>query len=95
MDLLFYEVLLKMNFSPVQLKGTYASITGLFREPIPIEGTIVLLVIVGQALRRFLVRLTFMVIKTPLAYNAILGQLGLNALHAIILTYLLMKFPTA
>lgn len=37
----------------------------------------------------------FLVLKVPLAYNAIMKRPGLNAFRAIVSTYhLLMKFPT-
>ena len=41
-------------------------------------------------------RLTFLVVKVPSSYNAILGRLGLNAFRAVVLTYhLLVKFLTS
>lgn len=53
-------------------------------------------VIVGQAPCRSLVCLTFMVMKTPSTYNAILVRLCLKAVCIIIFTYhLLIKFLTA
>ena len=41
-------------------------------------------------------RLTFLVVKVPSAYNAILRRLGLNAFRSMVLTYhLLVKFLTS
>ena len=40
-------------------------------------------------------QLTFLIVKIPSAYNTILGQLGLNVLRAVVLTYhMLVQFLT-
>lgn len=48
-NVLFYEVLLKINIFLEWLERTYALITRFSWEPVLIKGTIMLLVIVGQA----------------------------------------------
>lgn len=95
-DILFYEVLLRMNISLKRLEGTYAPITEFFGELVPVEGTIVLPVVARQAPCRSLVHLTFTDVKTSSAYNAILGWPRLNVFHAIVsIYYLFMKLPIA
>lgn len=70
-DVLFYDALLKKNISPMPLKGKCGPLSRFLGELEPIEGTIILSVIVGQAPRWSLVHLTFMIIKASSAYNAI------------------------
>ena len=61
----------------------------------PVEGAITLPVTVGTEPYQKILRLTFLVIKVPSAYNAILGHPGLNAFRAVVSTYhLLVKFLT-
>ncbi|GAV73161.1 hypothetical protein CFOL_v3_16648 [Cephalotus follicularis] len=48
-----------------------------------------------MAPRQTQVEMTFLVVDTPIPYNAIVGRPGLNLLEAIVSTrHLLMKFPT-
>ena len=61
----------------------------------PVEGAITLPVTVGTEPYQKTLRLTFLVIKVPFAYNTILGRPGLNAFRAVVSTYhLLVKFST-
>ena len=61
----------------------------------PVEGAITLPVIVSTEPHQKTLRLTFLVVKVPSAYNAILGRPGLNAFQAMVSTYhLLVKFST-
>ena len=61
----------------------------------PVEGAITLPVTIDTEPYQKTLRLTFLVIKVPLAYNAILRRLGLNGFLAVVSTYhLLMKFLT-
>lgn len=95
MDILFYDSLLKMNILLEWLERVDASITGFSREPVSIEGIIVLLVIAGWAPRCSQVHLAFMIVKIPSTYNVILGRLGLNVFYTVVsIYYLLIKFPT-
>ncbi|GAV60618.1 LOW QUALITY PROTEIN: hypothetical protein CFOL_v3_04148, partial [Cephalotus follicularis] len=51
--------------------------------------------VTGMAPRQTQVQMTFLVVDTPIPYNAIIGQPGLNQMEAIVSTgHLLMKFPT-
>lgn len=88
-DVLFYDALLKLNILLGRLERVNALISGFSGEPILVEGTIMLLVIVRSAPWRSQVHLTFTVMKTPLAYHVIFGQSELNTLRAIAFTYYL------
>lgn len=60
-----------------------------------IERKTLLLVAASQLPKQVTVLLNFMVVWVPLAYNAILGWLGLNALKVVVFTYhLLLHFST-
>ena len=72
-----------------------APLVGFTGTSIPVEGAITLPVTVGTEPYQKTLRLTFLVIKVPSAYNAILGRPGLNAFRAVASTYhLLVKFLT-
>ena len=61
----------------------------------PIEGIITLPVTVDIEPHQKTLRLTFLVVKVPSAYNTILGRPSLNAFRAMVWTYhLLVKFLT-
>ena len=61
-----------------------------------VEGAITLPITVSTEPYQKTLRLTFLVVKVPSAYNAILGRLGLNTFRAVVLTYhLLVKFSTS
>ena len=59
------------------------------------EGTIELVVNLGEAPRMVTIVINFLVIKYPSAYNGIFGRLLLRALKAVTSIHCLtMKFPT-
>lgn len=90
-DVLFYDTLLKMGNLPTLLGGMCGPLSRFLGKPVPVEGIIILPIIVRQPPQWSLVYLTFTIMKGLSVYNAILGQLGLNALHTIISTYYLLK----
>ena len=60
-----------------------------------VEGAITLPVTVGTKPYQKTLRLTFLVVKVPSTYNAILRHPSLNAFRVLVSTYhLLMKFLT-
>ena len=70
-------------------------LVGFTDDAIPMEGVITLTVVAGRYPRQSRALVDFLVVKEPLAYNAILDRPDLNALRAIVLTYhLKLKFPT-
>lgn len=94
MDVLFYDVFLKMGISTL-FKEAYGPLSGLSGDLIPVEEIVTLPMIAGQAPRRSLVRLAFTIVKASSAYNAIVGRPDHNTFCTIILTcYLFMRFPT-
>ena len=61
----------------------------------PVEGAITLPMTVGTEPYQTTMKLTFLDVKVPFAYNAILRHLGLNAFRVMVSTYhLLVMFLT-
>ena len=95
MDILYYDTFSRMSLSVVQLQPISAPLIGFTGTSVPIEGMITLPITVGTDPYQKTLRLTFLVIKVPSTYNAILGRSGLNAFRAVVSTYhLLVKFLT-
>ncbi|KAK3000492.1 hypothetical protein RJ639_022531 [Escallonia herrerae] len=68
---------------------------GFSNHPVVCEGIIALPVTVGAPPTQAKLMLDFMVVRVPLAYNAILGRTALNQLKAVVSTYhMKMKFST-
>ena len=78
MDVLYYDTFLKMSLSTIQLQPISASLVGFTGTSIQVKSTITLPITVGIEPHQRTLRLTFLVVKVPLAYNTILGRLGLN-----------------
>ncbi|KAK3010068.1 hypothetical protein RJ639_012640 [Escallonia herrerae] len=94
-EVLFYNAFKKMNIPTDRLRKMDTPLYGFSNHPVSVEGIIALPVTIGtpQAQANFM--LDFVVVKVPLAYNAILGRPALNQLQAVVSTYhLKMKFPT-
>ena len=94
-DILYYDAFSRMSLFVVQLRPISAPLVGFTRTSVSIEDAIVLPVTIGTEPYQKTLRLTFLVVKVPSAYNAILEHPGLNAFRAVVSTYhLLMKFLT-
>ena len=88
-DVLFYDVLSKINLSG-RLKQVNTPLIGFSSNPVAIEGEITLSITVGQEPRQSTVWLIFLIVKVSSAYNTILGRPDLNALKAIVSIYHLL-----
>ena len=78
-DVLYYDTFLKVSLSTAQLQPISFSLVEFIGTSVPVEGTITLPVTTDIEPHQRTLRLTFLVVKVPSAYNAILGCLGLNA----------------
>ena len=78
-DILYYDTFIRMSLSVAQLRPISAPLVGFIGTSVPVEGAITLPITVGTEPYQKNLRQTFLVIKVPSAYNAILGRLGLNA----------------
>ena len=78
-----------------QLYKINSSLIGFIENLVQVNGAIDLPVMASIEHHQSTVKLTFMVVQAPLAYNAILGWPELNAFLAIVSIYhLMMKFLT-
>ena len=94
-DILYYDAFQKMKLACSQLQSISTSLVRFTRSSVPVEGAINLPITIGTGSQQRIVKLTFLVVKVPSAYNVILRRPGLNAFRAIVSTYLLLiKFPT-
>ncbi len=95
-NVLYFDAYSRMGMTGKQLRRMNAPLVGFTGDSVPVEGEVALLVTVGLAPRESTVKMDFLVVRLPSAYNAILGRPGLNALRAIVSTrHLLMRFSTS
>ena len=84
-----------MKIPRARLQRVNAPLVGFTGSSVQVEGAISLPVTAGTEPRQCTVKLNFLIVRVPSAYNGILGRPGLNTLKAVISTYhLLMRFPT-
>ncbi|KAK2999057.1 hypothetical protein RJ639_024268 [Escallonia herrerae] len=93
-EVLFYEAFQRMNIPSDRLRKIDMPLYGFSNHPVVCEGIIALPVTVGAPPNQAKLMLDFVVVRVPLAYNAILGRTALNQLRAVVSTYhMKMKFP--
>lgn len=94
-DVLYESAFDVIGFKRKILKPVRTPLMGFARENAFLEGSIQRLFTVGEAPNRSTIVVNFLMIKSPFAYNAILGRPTLNALRAATSTYhLMIKFLT-
>ncbi|XP_022851528.1 uncharacterized protein LOC111373252 [Olea europaea var. sylvestris] len=94
-NVLSHEALVQMGISVEQLKPVKTPLQGFGGGVITPEGIVELLMTLGSKGRQVTHIVTFEVVRTSMAYNAILGRPLLNKIRAIISTFhMAMKFPT-
>ena len=94
-DVLFYDVFSQMHISLERMSRMDTPLVGFTKDAVSVEGVITLPVRAGQSPRWSKIQVNFLVVRASSAYNAIFRCSRLNALQAIVSTYLLnMKFPT-
>ena len=83
-----------MRLPCTELQPISAPLVGFTGSSVPVKGAISLPVTMGTKPYQKTLKLTFLVMKIPSAYNTILGHPSLNAFRAMISIYhLLIKFP--
>ncbi|RWW67831.1 hypothetical protein BHE74_00024676 [Ensete ventricosum] len=94
-DILYFDAFQKLGLTDkdlVTLTSTLTGFTGDFVSPV---GATAIIVTFGEEPRSKTLMVSFMVVKLPSAYNAIIGRPTLNQLKAVVSTYhRLLKFPT-
>ena len=95
-DILFYDAFVRMKISRARLQRVNAPLVGFIGSSVQVEGAINLPVTTGTEPCQSTVKLNFLVVLVPSAYNGSLGRSGLNTFRAVVSTYhLLMRFPTS
>ncbi|RZS28979.1 hypothetical protein BHM03_00062638 [Ensete ventricosum] len=94
-DILYFDAFQKLGLTDkdlVTLTSTLTGFTGDFISPL---GATMIPVTFGGEPRSKTLMVSFMVVKLPSAYNAIIERPTLNRLKAVVSTYhRLLKFPT-
>ncbi|KAL2526109.1 Uncharacterized protein Adt_11163 [Abeliophyllum distichum] len=95
-DVMSWKVFLGLKISHSKIKPVTAPLHGFGGVTIIPEGTIELPVTLGTYPASVVIMTSFLLVKAPIAYNAIYGRPLLNASRAVVFTYhQVMKFPTS
>ena len=93
-NILYWNAYQKIVLKQVDLHPTISPLYRFTWESVISEGTIKLVVILGEAPQTATTVIDFLVVNRPSAYNGVLGRLLLRALKAVTsIHYLTMKFP--
>ncbi|RRT36407.1 hypothetical protein B296_00050216, partial [Ensete ventricosum] len=94
-DILYFDVFQKLGLTDKDLVTLTSTLTGFTEDFVSPVGATVIPVTFGGEPRSKTLMVSFMVVKLPSAYNAIIGRPTLNRLKAVISTYhRLLKLPT-
>ncbi|KAL2466991.1 Uncharacterized protein Adt_42842 [Abeliophyllum distichum] len=95
-DVMSWEVFLGLKISPSKIKPVTTPLHGFGGATVIPEGTIELPVTLGTYPASVVIMTNFLLVKAPMAYNAIYGRPLLNAARAVVSTHhQVMKFPTS
>lgn len=84
-----------MSIRNEQLEPTPTLLIGFARDKDILEGSIILLVTIGNPPKQTATIARFLIVSYLSVYNVILGRPSLNVIKAVVSTYnLAMKFPT-
>ncbi|KAK1363227.1 hypothetical protein POM88_038788 [Heracleum sosnowskyi] len=95
-NILYHRTYCKMNLGGEQLEPCHeAPLYGFRNQPVPIEGTITLPIVLGKAPYTMEKEAKFYVVRVESPYNSILGRPILSAFQAVAsVPHLKLKFPT-
>ncbi|XP_022891638.1 uncharacterized protein LOC111406444 [Olea europaea var. sylvestris] len=95
-NVLIWDAFLGLKVPPDKLKIVNTPLQGFGGATVIPEGTVELPITLGTYPTTMVIVASFLVVNTPMAYNAIYGQPLLNATRAISSTYhQVLKFPTS
>ncbi|XP_022880799.1 uncharacterized protein LOC111398076 [Olea europaea var. sylvestris] len=95
-NVLTWDAFLGLKIPQERLKVVTTPLQGFGGATVILEGTVELSVTLGTYLATVVIVTNFLVVKTPMAYNAIYGRPLLNAAGTVPSTYhQIMKFPTS
>ncbi|RWW37246.1 hypothetical protein BHE74_00057674 [Ensete ventricosum] len=94
-DILYFDAFQRFGLTDRDLAPLTATLTGFTGDSVsPLGTTMIPVTFEGEPKSKTLM-VSFMVLKLPSAYNAIIGRLTLNRLRAVVSTYhRILKFPT-
>lgn len=94
-NILYHRTYTKMNLGGEQMEPCHeAPLYGFGNQPVPIEGTITLSVLLGKAPYTVEKQVKFYVVRVESPYNGILGRPALTAFQAVTsIPHLKLKFP--
>ncbi|GAV58707.1 hypothetical protein CFOL_v3_02240, partial [Cephalotus follicularis] len=81
-DILYKHAFDQLRIPVDRLKPVKTPLVGFAGEMVHPLGSVDLLVVAGTAPRQTQVQMTFLVVDTPIPYNAIIGRPGLNLMEA-------------
>ncbi|KAJ8501038.1 hypothetical protein OPV22_011590 [Ensete ventricosum] len=94
-DILYFDAFQRLGLTDLDLTPLTSTLTGFTGDSISPMGTTTIPVTFGGEPRSKTLLVSFMVVKLPSAYNAIIGRPTLNRLRAVVSTYhRVLKFPT-
>ncbi|RZR74265.1 hypothetical protein BHM03_00034540, partial [Ensete ventricosum] len=94
-DILYFNAFQRLGLTNLDLTPLTSTLTGFTGDSISPLGTTTIPVTFGGESRSKTLLVSFMVVKLPSAYNAIIGRPTLNRLRAAVSTYhRILKFPT-
>ncbi|RRT31512.1 hypothetical protein B296_00053146, partial [Ensete ventricosum] len=94
-NILYFDAFHRLGLTDRDLAALTSTLTGFTGDSIsPLGVTTILVTFEGEPKSKTLM-VSFMVVKLPSAYNAIIGRPTLNRLRAVVSTYhQILKFPT-
>lgn len=93
-DMLFCLAYNQMRLPPTLLKLTDTPLYGFVGHSVQLYGKVKLLFMAGSHSAQVTILTNFLIVDTPIAYNAIIKRPTLNALRVVTSTYhLALKFP--
>ncbi|RRT85023.1 hypothetical protein B296_00005206 [Ensete ventricosum] len=94
-DILYFDAFQRLGLIDLDLAPLTSTLIGFAGDSVSPQGTTTIPVTFGGEPRSKTLLVSFMVVKLPSAYNAIIGHPTLNRLRAIVSMYhRILKFPT-
>ncbi|KAJ8466037.1 hypothetical protein OPV22_028589 [Ensete ventricosum] len=94
-DILYFDAFQKLGLIDQDLAALTSTLTGFTGDSVSPLGATTIPVMFGGEPKSKILMVSFMVVKLPSAYNAIIGRPTLNRLKAVVSAYhRILKFPT-
>ncbi|KAJ8505716.1 hypothetical protein OPV22_006602 [Ensete ventricosum] len=94
-DILYFNAFQRLGLTDLDLAPLTFTLTGFTGDSVSPLGATTILIMFGGEPRSKTLLVSFMVVKLPSVYNAIIGRPTLNRLRAVVSTFhRIIKFPT-